>query len=107
MSNRSLDIDALRAFVFIAETMSFSRAAERVCLSQAAVSLQISRLERDLGRSLMLRRRGRLMGITEQGEALLPYARRILQLNDEACRMVAVAGGIAESAEEPGGLIPS
>ncbi|WP_207461866.1 LysR family transcriptional regulator [Azospirillum sp. SYSU D00513] len=92
MSNRNLDIDALRTFVHIADTMSFSRAAERVCLSQAAVSLKISRLERDLGRSLMQRRRGRLLGITEQGEALLPYARRILQLNDEACLTVAELG---------------
>ena len=53
-----LDPDLLRAFVYIAEEGSFSRAAERVGRTQSAVSMQVQRLETLLGRRLFNRGRG-------------------------------------------------
>lgn len=84
-----LDLDGLRSFVAVVEASSFSRAAEIVGRSQSAVSLQLGRLERQLGKVLLLRRQGRILGLTEDGRELLPYARRMIDLNDAACRAVA------------------
>jgi DNA-binding transcriptional LysR family regulator len=80
----NLDIDCLRTFAHIAHTMSFSRAAEAVRRTQATVSEQINRLETQVGRRLFVRRKGRVLQLTLDGERLLQYANRILQLNDEA-----------------------
>jgi DNA-binding transcriptional LysR family regulator len=77
-----LDIDQLRTFVTIADTGSFTRAAEIVHKTQSAVSMQMKRLEERLGRALF-ERDGRLSKLTEDGERLLDYARRIVQLNSE------------------------
>ncbi|MCS4505406.1 LysR substrate-binding domain-containing protein [Arhodomonas aquaeolei] len=78
-----LEHDVLRTFVAIAETGSFTRAARQVFRTPAAVSMQIKRLEETLGRAVFVRepRRTRL---TPEGEALLGYARRLLELNEEA-----------------------
>lgn len=80
----NFDIDCIRTFVHVAETMSFSRAAERVCRSQSTVSQQIGKLEEQVGKPLFVRRKGRVIEITADGRKLLLYASRILQLNDEA-----------------------
>jgi DNA-binding transcriptional LysR family regulator len=85
MSN--LDPDLLRTFVAIADTGRFGAAAERIHRTQAAVSLQVRRLEDRAGVALF-RRRGRIMELTEAGETLLGYARRILELNDAALAAV-------------------
>lgn len=85
----SLDMDGMRAFVAVVEAMSFSRAAERVGRSQSAVSLQLARLERMLGKTLVRRRQGRVDGLTDDGLSLLPYARRMVDLNDSAWRVMA------------------
>lgn len=77
-----LDIDLLRAFLTVAETRSFTRAAERLGRSQPAVSLQIRRLEDRLG-SPLIDRTGKTAALTTEGAALLPQARRLLSLNDE------------------------
>jgi DNA-binding transcriptional LysR family regulator len=77
-----LDPDLLRAFVIIADTRSFTRAAERLLRTQPAISLQMKRLEEAVGRSL-LKRNPRLVRLTPAGEVLLDYARRILALNDD------------------------
>lgn len=84
----TLDFDSLRSFVAVAETASFSKAADRVGRSQSAVSLQLARLERTVGKTLVLRRQGRVQGLTEHGRTLLPYARRIVALNDAAYQAV-------------------
>jgi len=78
----NLDIDLLRAFVSVVETGSFTRAAALLGRSQPAVSLQIRRLEDQL-RSPLLDRGGNGVGLTTEGAALLPQARRLLRLNDE------------------------
>lgn len=93
----SLDLDNLRSFVAVVEAASVSRAAEAVGRTQSAVSLQLARLERALGKVLVKRRQGRVLGLTEDGRELLPYARRLVDLSDAAFRAVArpaVAGRV-------------
>ena len=80
---QSLDIDLLRSFATVAETGALSRAAERVGRSQAALSMQMKRLE-DLVAQPLLRRTGRGVVLTVQGERLLVHARRILASHDDA-----------------------
>ncbi len=83
-----LPLDLLASFCAIADGGSFARAAEQVGRSQAAVSLQVARLEDLLGQALF-RRDGRRMVLTEAGQTLLGHARRLLALNAEAVRAVA------------------
>ena len=88
MSLPNLDTDALRTLVAILQLGSLGRAAERIGRSQSAASQQIRKLESQLGQPLF-RRQGRSMVLTETGELVHSYARRILELNDEAVRSVA------------------
>ena len=80
----NFDIDCLRSFMVVADTMSVSRAAESIGRSQSTVSQQIAKLEAQIGKSLLSRRKGRVINLTSEGSKLVQYARRILQLNDEA-----------------------
>jgi DNA-binding transcriptional LysR family regulator len=77
-----IDSDQLRTFMAIAETGSFTRAADVVHKTQSAVSMQMKRLEERLGRPIFARD-GRSSKLTEDGERLLDYARRIVKLNVE------------------------
>lgn len=79
---RNLDMTALRSFVAVANSGGVTRAAGFLNLTQSAVSMQIKRLEDSLGLSL-LDRSGRGVSLTSEGEQLLSYARRMLELNDE------------------------
>ena len=74
--------DLLRTLVTVVECGGFSQAAERLMKGQSAVSLQIKRLETQLGVTL-LDRSPRHVALTSEGEAILDQARRILALNDE------------------------
>src|SRR5437762_379571 len=78
-----LDVDQLRTFIAIIETGSFTRAADAVHKTQSAVSMQMKRLEERLDRPIFARD-GRASKLTEDGERLLDYARRIVKLNVEA-----------------------
>ncbi len=78
-----LDNDVLRTFVAIAETGNFSTAAEAVFRTPSAVSMQIKKLEEQLGATLFLRD-ARSVTLTRHGEMLLSYARNILALSNEA-----------------------
>jgi DNA-binding transcriptional LysR family regulator len=78
-----LDIDQLRTFIAISETGSFTRAAEIVFKTQSAVSMQMKRLEERIGKPIF-ERDGRSSKLTEDGEKLLDYARRIVKLNMDA-----------------------
>src|SRR5262250_2216250 len=78
-----LDVDQLRTFIAIVETGSFTRAADTVHKTQSAVSMQMKRLEERLARPIFTRD-GRASKLTEDGERLLDFARRIVKLNVEA-----------------------
>ena len=96
MTIRDLEPELLRAFVAVVEGGGFSRAAGRLHLSQSTISQRIKRLEERLGAEL-LRRTTRGVALTERGELLLGYARRLLALNDEALAALEetrLAGGV-------------
>jgi DNA-binding transcriptional LysR family regulator len=78
-----LETDLLRAFVVVAETNSFTKASERLFRTQAAISMQIKRLEERIGKPIFVRS-AQGTRLTTEGELLIDYARRILHLNDEA-----------------------
>ena len=80
----NFDIDCLRSFMVVSDTLSVSRAAESIGRSQSTVSQQIAKLEAQIGKSLLSRRKGRVINLTSEGSKLVQYARRILALNDEA-----------------------
>lgn len=87
-----MDIAALQAFAAVAEHASFSEAAERLHLTQPAVSKRVRLLEDDLGVNLF-DRIGRKVSLTEAGRALLPRARRLLNDAREMRRAVADLSG--------------
>ena len=72
-----MELRQLEYFVAVAEEANFTRAAERVHISQSGVSAQIRRLENDLGATL-IDRSGRTAGLTTAGEAALEHARAAL-----------------------------
>lgn len=78
----NLDLDTLRTFSVIHELGGLTQAAERLGRTPSAISLQMKRLQDDLGTRL-LRKRGRGLALTEAGEVVLTYARRILAVHDE------------------------
>lgn len=78
-----LDLLLLRSFVAVIDCGSIQLAAARVGRSQSAVSMQIRRLEEDVGRPLF-QREGRNLRPNPAGEDLLLHARRLLRLSDEA-----------------------
>ncbi len=87
----NLDTDLLRAFVAVAETRSFTRAADVLFRTQSAVSQQIRRLEETLG-CRVFARDTRGVRLTGEGETLLAYARRMLSLNDEVMANLGAVG---------------
>lgn len=78
----TLDAITLQCFLAVAESGSFTRAAERVGRSQSAVSQQIAKLERLLGKALLTR--GKEISLTPEGEIFLRYAKQIFALQREA-----------------------
>lgn len=78
-----LDLTLLRSFVAVIECGSVQQAAARVGRSQSAVSMQMQRLEEEVGRPLF-HREGRMLKPNSAGEELLLHARRLLRLSDEA-----------------------
>lgn len=81
--------EQLRTFIAAADSGSFTQAASLVFRTQSAVSMQIKRLEAELGRTLFTRE-GRGVALTGDGETLYRYAKRLLSLHDEA--LAAVSG---------------
>src|SRR5580704_10450795 len=83
-----LDTDQLRSFLAIVDSGSFTKAAERVHKTQSAVSMHIRRLEEQLGCALFVKQ-GRSARLTEEGQRLIDYARRMIQV--EAGAMAALS----------------
>ena len=86
------DTALLRTFVAICDSGSFTKAAREVNLTQSAVSLHVKRLEEQVGSRLIVRN-ARSLRLTEHGEVLLSYARRILALYKEAEHRLGRDGG--------------
>ena len=78
----NLDLDTLRTLVVAHDLGGLAQAAGHLGRTPSAISLQMKRLQDDLGTSLF-RKRGRGLTLTEAGEVALAYARRILALHDE------------------------
>jgi DNA-binding transcriptional LysR family regulator len=87
-----MEIRQLRAFIAIAELGTFTAAAHRVHITQAAISMQIRQLENELGARLFVRAPRRVM-LTEAGEHLLQRARQILRDHDAALDEIAELAG--------------
>ncbi len=88
-----MEFRQLEYLVSVAEEQSFTRAAEKLLVSQPGVSAQIRRLERELGQDL-LDRSGRSVHLTEVGAAVLPYARAALAAVDGVTLAVAELTGL-------------
>ena len=86
-----MDFDQLNTFVAVAELENFSRAGERVFLSQSAVSAQIRQLEEEYGARLFDRTK-KAAKLTPAGQLLLEHASRLIAARDESLRAVADAG---------------
>ncbi|MBL8687490.1 MAG: LysR family transcriptional regulator [Rhodospirillaceae bacterium] len=93
MLSPNLDLDVLRSLVAAIDLGGFGRAAAKLGRSQSAVSLQMQRLEAQFDRPLF-RKEGRRLALTDAGDTVLAYARRLLALNDEA--VAAVRGSAVE-----------
>lgn len=91
-----MDWDRVRVFHAVAQAGSFTRAADRLGLSQSAISRQIGALEEDLGAPLF-HRHARGLVLTEPGEILLGAASEV------ARRMATVEAALGESRNEPAG----
>lgn len=79
----TLDVEAIQAFVFIADFQSFTRAAEALDSSQAAISMKLKRLEERLGEKL-IERTPRLVRLSARGAAFLGVAREFLAAHERA-----------------------
>ncbi|MCX4164047.1 MULTISPECIES: LysR family transcriptional regulator [Paraburkholderia] len=84
-----LDLDAVRAFVLVADLHSFTRAADALDTTQSAVSLKLKRLETHLGKQLV-ERTPRLVRLTGDGDTFLVAARDLLSAHERALGALAV-----------------
>jgi DNA-binding transcriptional LysR family regulator len=85
----AFDLDLLRTFAAVVDAGGFTRAAERVHLTQSTVSQQVKKLEANIGRRLLLRDKSSgSIQTTEEGEVLLSYARRLLATAEEAMEVM-------------------
>ncbi|TCU15736.1 LysR substrate-binding domain-containing protein [Rhizobium sullae] len=87
MRRTIFDLDVLRTFATGMELGNFAKAADRLGRSTSAVSAQLKKLEEQAGTPIF-RKAGRGLALTEAGETMLAYARRLLELNDEAAAAV-------------------
>ena len=89
-----MELRQLEHFLAVVEEGTFTRAAERVSLTQPAVSLSIKKLEEEIGGPLFARDVHDL-SLTEAGRVLADYARRMIRLRDDATREMARLGSMA------------
>ncbi|RJT39983.1 LysR family transcriptional regulator [Mesorhizobium waimense] len=87
MRRVTFDLDVLRSFVTGMELGSFAKAADRLGRSTSAVSAQLKKLEEQAATPIF-RKAGRGLALTEAGETMLGYARRLIELNDEAASAI-------------------
>jgi len=87
MRRVTFDLDVLRSFATGMELGSFAKAADRLGRSTSAVSAQLKKLEEQAATPIF-RKSGRGLALTEAGETMLGYARRLVELNDEAASAI-------------------
>jgi DNA-binding transcriptional LysR family regulator len=92
----NLGVAELKAFVAVAEELNFTRAAERIHITQPALTRQIRRLEASLGVPLLVRTTRRVE-LTAAGERLLVQARDLLASADRIVRETRDLGGVVSS----------
>src|SRR5689334_16544489 len=90
-----MDLHKLRIFVTIAKLASFTKAADRLHMTQPTVSQQLAMLESSVG-ALLIERDTRHLRLTPAGEVLLNYAERLLALTAEAAEATRAAAGLAD-----------
>jgi DNA-binding transcriptional LysR family regulator len=98
----NFDLDTLRTFTTGIDLGSYARAAAQLGRSTSAVSAQLKKLEEQAG-AVLFRKAGRGLALTEAGTTLLAYARRMLEINDEAAlalRSASVAGEVRLGLQE-------
>ncbi|MBE7637392.1 LysR family transcriptional regulator [Sneathiella sp. P13V-1] len=105
MSNRTLDIDAVQAFVHVAELGSFTHTAKAMRTTQSGVSLKLKRLEERLGYKL-LERTPRRVSLTEKGSIFLDKAKDLLVAHEDALQIsnntkIKLAIGISDHVAGP------
>ncbi|MCG8490350.1 MAG: LysR family transcriptional regulator [Sneathiellales bacterium] len=83
MNERSLDLETVQVFLFVADLGSFTRAAEALQTTQSAVSLKLKKLEERLGCRLV-DRSPRYVQLSAEGASFLPKARSLMQAHDRA-----------------------
>jgi len=83
-----MDFDQLTTFVYVAKLKNFSRAGQKVFLTQSAVSAQIRQLEQAY-KTKLLDRTAKSVELTPAGEVLYEYAQKLLRLRDESAQVVA------------------
>jgi DNA-binding transcriptional LysR family regulator len=83
LNSRPLDLDAVQAFVLVADLQSFTRAAEALHTTQSAISLKLKRLEQRLGRRL-LERTPRQVRLSADGLSFVDAARQLLTAHERA-----------------------
>ncbi|GHJ99248.1 LysR family transcriptional regulator [Streptomyces sp. Y2F8-2] len=101
MPAAAVDPRLLRAFLAVAEELHFTRAATRLYVAQQALSRDIRRLERELGTELFVRTT-RQVTLTPDGERLLPYARRVLDAQDDLLAAFGQARPLLVDLNSPG-----
>lgn len=87
-----MDIDLAQTFLTVVSAGSFARAAERLHVTQAAVSARVQALESELGRPLFVRSKAGTR-MTTAGQAFMPYATRLVQVWERARQRVALRPG--------------
>jgi DNA-binding transcriptional LysR family regulator len=87
----NLQLDYLRTFIAVADTKGFTKAGIQVNRSQSAVSMQIKRLEDEIGKPLF-ERIGKAVKLTTEGSLLIKYARRIVKEHDDAVMALSKPG---------------
>ena len=81
--SQNIDLELLRTFIAVVDNGSITRASKQIHRTQSAISMQIKRLEEQLGQ-ILFDRSGRQLILTYRGKSLVAYARRLLNLHDEA-----------------------
>src|SRR5580692_12640549 len=86
--NLDIDLDLIRCFLTVVESGGFTQASKRLHITQSGITLKIKRLEEQL-KCRLFRRTTKPPELSQEGEIVLGYARRLLDLNQEMVERIA------------------